>query len=213
MITFGGDPGRHRLGHQCLRQFAGAALRRRGDLRYGRRRDLRDLRRQCGEVVPGSPRPCRRARPRRAFGAGAALTVIPIRLLIDTLGYGDAFLWFGMAQGVILLFVAQILRGRGWARCCGGGQRSGAAIGTQLHQRRDAALTGFLAAVRHVRAELGERADGDRAARTDRQGFRTSPTPILFGATMLSVALVVDNVLNGLARPFFGGSRTASAAN
>jgi OFA family oxalate/formate antiporter-like MFS transporter len=29
-------------------------------------------------------------------------------------------------------------------------------------------------------------------------------SPILLGATVLSVALVVDNVLNGLARPFFG---------
>ena len=37
------------------------------------------------------------------FGAGAALTVIPIRLVIDTYGYASAFLWFGVAQGIILL--------------------------------------------------------------------------------------------------------------
>ena len=34
--------------------------------------------------------------------------------------------------------------------------------------------------------------------------FGLSNTAILFGATALSVALVVDNVMNGLARPFFG---------
>jgi OFA family oxalate/formate antiporter-like MFS transporter len=34
--------------------------------------------------------------------------------------------------------------------------------------------------------------------------FGLSSTAILFGATTLSVALVVDNVMNGLARPFFG---------
>ena len=34
--------------------------------------------------------------------------------------------------------------------------------------------------------------------------FGLSDTAILFGATTLSVALVVDNVMNGLARPFFG---------
>jgi OFA family oxalate/formate antiporter-like MFS transporter len=34
--------------------------------------------------------------------------------------------------------------------------------------------------------------------------FGISNTAILFGASTLSVALVVDNVLNGLARPFFG---------
>jgi len=45
------------------------------------------------------------------FGAGAALTVIPIRLVIDAYGYAAAFLWFGLLQGVILLLVAQTLRG------------------------------------------------------------------------------------------------------
>jgi OFA family oxalate/formate antiporter-like MFS transporter len=34
--------------------------------------------------------------------------------------------------------------------------------------------------------------------------FGIANDPILFGATVLSVALVVDNILNGLARPFFG---------
>jgi OFA family oxalate/formate antiporter-like MFS transporter len=34
--------------------------------------------------------------------------------------------------------------------------------------------------------------------------FGLSHEAILFGATALSVALVVDNVMNGLARPFFG---------
>ena len=45
------------------------------------------------------------------FGAGAALTVIPIRMLIAARGYGDAFLWFGAGQGIILVLVACILRG------------------------------------------------------------------------------------------------------
>ena len=34
--------------------------------------------------------------------------------------------------------------------------------------------------------------------------FGVANVPILLGATALSVALVVDNVMNGLARPFFG---------
>src|SRR5450631_861790 len=44
------------------------------------------------------------------FGAGAAVTVIPIRMLIAARGYGEAFLWFGMGQGIILVLVAGILR-------------------------------------------------------------------------------------------------------
>ena len=33
------------------------------------------------------------------YGAGAALTVIPIRYVIDDYGYQAAFLWFGIVQG------------------------------------------------------------------------------------------------------------------
>ena len=44
------------------------------------------------------------------FGAGAALTVIPIRMVIAAHGYGNAFLWFGAGQGIILVIVCGILR-------------------------------------------------------------------------------------------------------
>jgi OFA family oxalate/formate antiporter-like MFS transporter len=40
------------------------------------------------------------------FGAGAALTVIPIKHMIDTSGYEHAFLFFGLLQGVIVLIMA-----------------------------------------------------------------------------------------------------------
>ena len=58
-----------------------------------------------------------------------------------------------------------------------------------------------------------DRADGDRAAGPIAKDFGISNNAILFGATTLSVALVVDNVMNGLARPFFGGVSDRSAAN
>ena len=45
------------------------------------------------------------------FGAGAAVTVIPIRMLIETSGYAAAFFDFGLGQGVVLLLVSQLLRG------------------------------------------------------------------------------------------------------
>jgi OFA family oxalate/formate antiporter-like MFS transporter len=47
------------------------------------------------------------------FGAGAALTVIPIRLVIESHGYAAAFFWFGLFQGIVLLIAAQTLRGPG----------------------------------------------------------------------------------------------------
>ena len=45
------------------------------------------------------------------YGAGAALTVIPIRYVIDTYNYETAFLWFGLIQGGVVFVMAWFLRG------------------------------------------------------------------------------------------------------
>src|SRR5207237_5325972 len=37
------------------------------------------------------------------FGAGSALTVIPIASMIAASGYQSAFLWFGLGQGIIVV--------------------------------------------------------------------------------------------------------------
>jgi OFA family oxalate/formate antiporter-like MFS transporter len=44
------------------------------------------------------------------FGAGSALTVIPIANMIQSSGYQSAFLWFGLGQGIIVVLVALFLR-------------------------------------------------------------------------------------------------------
>jgi OFA family oxalate/formate antiporter-like MFS transporter len=44
------------------------------------------------------------------FGAGAALTVVPIKHMIDSSGYERAFLFFGLLQGLIVLILAWGLR-------------------------------------------------------------------------------------------------------
>src|SRR5271169_3105851 len=44
------------------------------------------------------------------FGAGAALTVVPIASMIATSGYQSAFLIFGIGQGVIVFILAFFLR-------------------------------------------------------------------------------------------------------
>jgi OFA family oxalate/formate antiporter-like MFS transporter len=44
------------------------------------------------------------------FGAGSALTVIPIANMIQSSGYEQAFLWFGLGQGVVVILVALLLR-------------------------------------------------------------------------------------------------------
>ncbi|WP_407159851.1 oxalate/formate MFS antiporter [Bradyrhizobium sp. STM 3557] len=44
------------------------------------------------------------------FGAGAAITVVPIASMIATSGYQNAFLFFGIGQGVIVFILALFLR-------------------------------------------------------------------------------------------------------
>src|ERR1700751_1274245 len=45
------------------------------------------------------------------YGAGAALSVVPIRMVIDSSGYEAAFFWFGIIQGGIVFLLAWLLRG------------------------------------------------------------------------------------------------------
>jgi OFA family oxalate/formate antiporter-like MFS transporter len=139
------------------------------------------------------------------FGAGAALTVIPIRMLIAARGYGDAFLFFGIGQAVILVLVAGILRGPDQVLT------ASAAVMQRLNQSRRSfssvemlrSPVFWLMYVMFVlNAATGLMATAQLAPIA--KDFGIANSPILFGATVLSVALVVDNVLNGLARPFFG---------
>src|SRR5262249_62310405 len=44
------------------------------------------------------------------FGAGAAITVVPIRQMIASSGYQSAFFTFGIGQGLIVFILAFFLR-------------------------------------------------------------------------------------------------------
>src|ERR1700738_3614470 len=44
------------------------------------------------------------------FGAGAALTIIPIQGMIQSNGYQATFLWFGIGQGVVVVALSLLFR-------------------------------------------------------------------------------------------------------
>ncbi len=140
------------------------------------------------------------------FGAGAALTVIPIRLIIRTAGYEQAFLWFGVGQAVIVILISRVLRGPEQpiilAKKINANLQQVTASATSLEMLRTPVFwllylmfLGVSASGLMATAQLGPIA----------KDYGISDTTIFLGASTLSVALVVDNVLNGLARPFFGG--------
>ena len=139
------------------------------------------------------------------FGAGAALTVIPIRLTIHAAGYAQAFLWFGVGQGIIILAVSGFMRGPErvilLANKANPGMKQSVRSETSVEMLRSPVFwllyvmfIGVSASGLMATAQLAPVA----------KDFGISNTAILLGASTLSVALVVDNVLNGLARPFFG---------
>jgi OFA family oxalate/formate antiporter-like MFS transporter len=137
------------------------------------------------------------------FGAGAALTVIPIRAMIADFGYETAFLWFGIIQGAIILALSPLLQAPapGQAPAPPPRLHASARDYTFIEMLRTPVfwlLYGMFVLV----SASGLMATAQVAPIAKDYGI--SSTIVFFGWTTLTVALVVDNILNGLARPFFG---------
>ena len=138
------------------------------------------------------------------FGAGAALTVYPVRLMIATAGYDRAFFWFGLGQGLVLLLIAPVMR----APLAG---ELGAASPPRIAQTSVSVTPGevlrspifWLMYVMLTAVSAGGLMATAQIAPIAAE-YGLDKSPLLFGASALAVALVVDNVMNGLARPAFG---------
>ncbi|HTJ62909.1 MAG TPA: oxalate/formate MFS antiporter [Alphaproteobacteria bacterium] len=140
------------------------------------------------------------------FGAGSALTIIPIQNMIQASGYEATFIRFGVGQGVVVFILAWFL-----AAPRKGQVPAGAA---KLRQAtRDYALTEMvrtpifylLYAMFVMVAAGGLMATAQLAPIAD--DFQVSKVPVsLIGITLpaLTFALSIDRILNGITRPFFG---------
>ena len=120
------------------------------------------------------------------FGAGSALTVIPIANMIATSGYQSAFLWFGLGQGIVVMPGRLAAEGAASRRGRRAGSAGGDADPARLRSGGSAADAGVLGHVRHVRHGGRRRPDGDRAARAHRQGLQGRRHPGLDPGTDLA---------------------------
>ncbi len=140
-----------------------------------------------------------------AFGAGSALTVLPLKGTIDQFGYPTAFWWFGIVQGGIVLCCALLIRAP---------QRLARPDGVRIRQSGrqyrwtemircpafwlmygifTLATVGGLMAT----AQIDPMARDVRVA--DHRFW------VLGGEmTALALAVMLDRLLNGFSRPFFG---------
>ncbi|HVI64111.1 MAG TPA: oxalate/formate MFS antiporter [Bradyrhizobium sp.] len=141
------------------------------------------------------------------FGAGSALTVIPIANMIQSSGYEAAFLWFGLAQGIVVILVALLLRAPE------AGEVAIPAAPAVLQTRRDYGPAEVLKTpVFYVMYAMfvmvgagGLMAIAQLAPIANDYKIAGVPVSIL-GLTLpaLTFALTIDRVLNGICRPFFG---------
>ena len=139
------------------------------------------------------------------FGAGSAMTVIPIANMIASQGYQAAFLWFGLAQGIVVILVGLLLRA----------PEAGEVPASQVVQqsRRDYAWTEVLRTTPFWIMYLmfvmvgagGLMAVAQLAPIANDYKIATIPVSLI-GITLpaLTFALTIDRVLNGICRPFFG---------
>ncbi|WP_050886446.1 oxalate/formate MFS antiporter [Bradyrhizobium sp. STM 3843] len=138
------------------------------------------------------------------YGAGAALTVVPIRAVIDAAGYEAAFFWFGLVQGGIVFVLAWFLRAPD------PGEMVGVAAPRVMQTARSytprqvlgTPVFWLLYIMFILVSASGLMATAQIAPIA--KDFNVGDVVVLFGASALSVALIVDNICNGGARPLFG---------
>jgi OFA family oxalate/formate antiporter-like MFS transporter len=140
------------------------------------------------------------------FGAGAALTVYPIITTIQTAGYQAAFLWFGLGQGIIILALAMFLRAPSAGQVAAAARRASQAARDYTPGEMLKSPIFYLLYLMFVLVAASGLVVTAQIAPIARDYKLTSVNVDLFfmTSTVLIAAGVVDNILNGLARPTFG---------
>jgi MFS transporter, OFA family, oxalate/formate antiporter len=141
------------------------------------------------------------------FGAGSALTVIPIANMIKAGGYEQTFLVFGMAQGIVVVILGYLLMAppasilTAPTKVAPGAGRAQATwtemIKTPIFWVMYLMFVLMGAGGLMATAQLAPIA----------KDFKVADVPVsLIGITLpaLTFALSLDRVLNGITRPFFG---------
>ncbi|MDE2628912.1 MAG: oxalate/formate MFS antiporter [Burkholderiales bacterium] len=149
------------------------------------------------------------------FGAGSALTVLPIQAIIKSMGYETAFLYFGLGQGAVVMLLAlgltdpRYVLQAGFPKTAGVVKRAARVIQTKRDYRPMEIIRQPVFWVMYVMFVLvaagGLMAVAQLAPIA--KDFKIGDVPVsILGLTLpaLTFALTIDRVLNGLTRPFFG---------
>jgi OFA family oxalate/formate antiporter-like MFS transporter len=140
------------------------------------------------------------------FGAGSALTIVPIAAMIKSGGYESTFLYFGIGQGVIVVVLSLILAAPKKGEVS---DISKKVLQTRRQFRPMEVLkqpTFWVMYVMFVLVGAGGLMATAQLAPIAKD-FKIAEIPVsLVGITLpaLTFALAIDRILNGITRPFFG---------
>jgi len=143
-----------------------------------------------------------------SYGFGTALTVLPIQAMIANSGYAHAFIVWGIIQGLVVMGISQFMVAppEGWKPA---GWRPPAAIqasqSTISYTPVQMLGSGIFYLMYFMMALV---AFGGLMVTAQLKPIATTygldKTVVLLGLTALSLALMLDRILNGLTRPFWG---------
>lgn len=138
------------------------------------------------------------------YGAGSALSVVPIRMVIASHGYEAAFLWFGLIQGGVVFILAWLLRGPDPGEIAGAPPPKVAQT-TRNYSPQEVLTTPvfWLLYIMFVLVSASGLMATAQIAPIAKD-FNLTDVVVFWGATTLSAALIIDNICNGGARPLFG---------
>ena len=146
------------------------------------------------------------------FGAGSAVTIIPISNMIKSSGYESAFLYFGIGQGLIVVLLSFLLLERR-RRTEGGLATQRRFVAPQRQSARNYVPSEILKEpvfwtmyVMFVLIAAGGLMATAQLAPIAKD-YKIADIPVsLVGITLpaLTFALSIDRILNGITRPFFG---------
>ena len=141
------------------------------------------------------------------FGAGSALTVVPISAYIHNHGYEAAFLYFGIGQGLVIFvlswFLTRAPESKKFAVGTAAVQQTRKNYTPGEMMRSPVFWVMYLMFVMVAAGGLMATAQLAPIARD----FKIDGVPVsIMGLALpaLTFALTIDRVLNGLTRPFFG---------
>ena len=138
------------------------------------------------------------------FGMGSALTIIPIQAIIKSSGYESAFLYFGIAQGLIVFLLSFGLAAP--ARAVQQEVKLVATTRSYTWTEMIRTPVFWLMYLMFVLMAAGGLMATAQLAPIAKD-FKIADVPVsILGLTLpaLTFALSIDRVLNGLTRPFFG---------